>query len=214
MKKLLAILGAVGLTATGASSVVACDNHDNKAEKKNDNIKPGPKPTPVNPNPTYSDQDYTRLAQGIIGLNFFDTKDNLSNPPLFKNTSFIMRTKIDFEPTTEQSAAIVKSFGKNFDIIQWITSLEQEYKKLATALHINKTYEEQLKTDVWDFDNITIDTLSNSNKYQFTHKSDVTGIIWNISIKLSRKDSSDGKIYSTDFNSAGDMNFVDIPKKS
>ncbi|AHI58016.1 hypothetical protein P344_03365 [Spiroplasma mirum ATCC 29335] len=30
MKKLLAILGAIGLTATGASSVVAC----NKEEKK------------------------------------------------------------------------------------------------------------------------------------------------------------------------------------
>ncbi|AHI58136.1 hypothetical protein P344_04040 [Spiroplasma mirum ATCC 29335] len=27
MKKLLAILGVVGLTATGASSVVACSNH-------------------------------------------------------------------------------------------------------------------------------------------------------------------------------------------
>ncbi|AHI58125.1 hypothetical protein P344_03985 [Spiroplasma mirum ATCC 29335] len=37
MKKLIAILGALGLTATGASSVVACNN--NKKEDTNDLTK-------------------------------------------------------------------------------------------------------------------------------------------------------------------------------
>ncbi|AHF57712.1 lipoprotein [Spiroplasma eriocheiris] len=35
MKKLLAILGAIGLTATGASSVVACNKEDKKEDVKN-----------------------------------------------------------------------------------------------------------------------------------------------------------------------------------
>ncbi|AHF57814.1 lipoprotein [Spiroplasma eriocheiris] len=200
MKKLLAILGAVGLTATGASNIVACDN--NKSEDKKD--------LPPDPNPTYNAKDYVTYAQGIIGVNFFDPNKDPSTPPLLTNTSFVVPTKIDYKPSPTMDEGIIKAFGKNFDVLQWIAAIQNEYEKLATALHVNKEHDSNLDKEVWNFDKIKIDSLNADNQYKFSHTGDITKLAWNISIKLTHKNTTDGKEYSTDFNSSGEMKFVDI----
>ncbi|AHF57830.1 lipoprotein [Spiroplasma eriocheiris] len=111
MKKLLAILGAVGLTTTGASSVVACSNH---AKTEEPSVDPR--------NDEFHQKQVARLIKKIQNYN---TKKPLLIDGDYKNIN---------------SQLIVKMINHNFNLkgvvvnVNKVEKITEPFKQLGTAV--------------------------------------------------------------------------------